>query len=508
MTSTVSEILAKLLAMQPRPTAEAPGDSRGIYGLVDHHGDLRYIGSTSSECETFRKRIHHRHRTGSETHSHYFSRMYNTGRMWRLRDDPSNTADGAIAKRLRSAFVAKHCAAVWVPLPDNADIARLERQVISLAPPEVKAWNSRGMEVYPEPIELVDELVEQLALNAADQAALERQRARFEERGGAPRRERNLAAPANALLPMFPTGPFRFFALDVETANGDRGSICQVGVACVKLDDSIEKWATLVDPRTTQWVFTSLHGIDPGMVRGAPCIDVVLDTLEPLLKGCKVYQHSGFDRSAIRAACGALGRDEPAWEWRDSVAVARHAWPELKGEGGHGLASLKSHLGLQFEHHDAGEDARAAAQVVLLAEAQKAATEIRKSGSKEKGPPAPMTSMTIEVPSADPAATVVARTQLTQANLKHHHFYLRKSLDAFPRIAIDASKKVNGSAGMLTVEWGPGVISKTDICGRHKFFRDRANTRAFFERTCARPGDIVEVERIPLGHYRVVLRRG
>jgi DNA polymerase-3 subunit epsilon len=296
----------------------------------------------------------------------------------------------------------------------------------------------------------------------------------------------------------------RFFPLP----NGERGSICQVGVACVKLDDSIETWATLVDPRTTHWFFTSLHGIDARMVRRAPSIVEVLDALEPVLESCTVYQHSGFDRSAIRAACGALGRDEPAWEWRDSVAVARHAWPELKGNGGHGLASLKKHLGPQFEHHDAGEDARAAAQVVLLAENTIAATGNRKLAMKEKAVPAPIVPTIVAAPLADLAGTVIARTQLTQANLKHHHFYLRKFLDAFPEMAIDASKKVNSSAGMLTVEWGRGVSSKTDICGRHKFFRDRANTRAFFERTCARPGDIIEVERIAQGRYRVALRRG
>ncbi|WP_394805045.1 3'-5' exonuclease family protein [Tritonibacter scottomollicae] len=45
------------------------------------------------------------------------------------------------------------------------------------------------------------------------------------------------------------------------------------------------------------------------------------------------------------------------------------AWPELRGNGGHGLANLKKVLGLQFKHYDAGEDARAAAEVTLKAEA-------------------------------------------------------------------------------------------------------------------------------------------
>ena len=54
--------------------------------------------------------------------------------------------------------------------------------------------------------------------------------------------------------------------------------------------------------------------------------------------------------------------------WFDSVKIARKTWPEFKGKGGHGLGHLKTALGLEFQHHDAGEDARAAAEVVLKAE--------------------------------------------------------------------------------------------------------------------------------------------
>lgn len=60
------DLLSALLEAAPRPTVEAPRDARGLYGLVDHHGDLRYIGSTSSTDQTFYQRIHQRHRTGSE----------------------------------------------------------------------------------------------------------------------------------------------------------------------------------------------------------------------------------------------------------------------------------------------------------------------------------------------------------------------------------------------------------------------------------------------------------
>lgn len=217
---TATEILDQLKRAKPRPTSEAPRDVRGIYGLFDHTGTFRYIGSTSSVAETFYKRIHQRHRTGSESTSHYFSRMYNTGRMWRLRNDPATKSDGDIAKGQRNAFIARHCGCTWVVLPDDADISGLEAEVIALAPSDMVAWNCRGMDVYHEPVEKV-----------------------------------------NALI----------------------------------------------------------------------------DALDGMLEGCTVYQHSGFDRSAIRAACDSLGRVEPQWTWQNSVSTARAAWPERKGHGGHGL---------------------------------------------------------------------------------------------------------------------------------------------------------------------------
>ena len=60
------DLLSALLETVPLPTVNAPRDARALYGLVDHHGDLRYIGSTSSTDQTFYERIHQRHRTGSE----------------------------------------------------------------------------------------------------------------------------------------------------------------------------------------------------------------------------------------------------------------------------------------------------------------------------------------------------------------------------------------------------------------------------------------------------------
>ncbi|WP_292069347.1 hypothetical protein [Marivita sp. XM-24bin2] len=212
--------------------------------------------------------------------------------MWRLRNDPATKADGDVAKRLRNAFIAHHCRAVWVPLPDDAPIAELEAEVISIAPAEMTAWNKRGMATYDEPEELVDAMIVRLGLSPYERAALHRQRDRFLARclsdAASPSAR---ARPARAAIPALPKGPFRFFALDVETANHDRSSICQVGVACARHADCIETWVTLVEPQTPHWAVSDLHGITNDMVQGAPKIGAVLDTLNGILSDHTVYQH-------------------------------------------------------------------------------------------------------------------------------------------------------------------------------------------------------------------------
>ena len=166
-----------------------------------------------------------------------------------------------------------------------------------------------------------------------------------------------------------PEGDFRFIALDVETACGDAGSICQIGIACVEQGNRIQTYSMLVNPGTRFDPFNiQLHGIGPDHVSDAPRFPEAFDTLLPLLARHHLIQHSSFDKRAINAACGFCGIAPPSLRWSDSVLIARRAWPELKGNGGHGLANLKKTLNLQFQHHDAGEDARAAAMVVLRAE--------------------------------------------------------------------------------------------------------------------------------------------
>lgn len=529
MQFAAENLISALLEAAPRPTIQAPRDARGLYGLVDHHGDLRYIGLTKSTDQSFFKRIHHRHRTGSEGMSHYFSQMYNTGRMWRDRNDPVTKADGDLAKALRNYFIADHCRAVWLPLPETVDIAQLEAEVLSLAPEHAIAWNRRRMPTYDEPVDLVDATLRRLGWGAREIAAVDRQRLRFlaamspSVTGPTPKPMSNRQSP----VPSFPKGSFRFFALDVETANNDRGSICQIGVACVRTDNSIETWVTYVDPEVDQWVFTPLHGISARTVQGAPTFADVLPTLRDALDGAIVYQHSGFDRSSIKAACGNNGLPIPQWDWRDSVHVARAAWPELNGNGGHGLASLKKHLGLTFEHHDAGEDARAAAEVVLRAqgiqpvcaqgpvqEAQNPRTDNKNydpirigEGNVIRVQELTGTPMSSSAARRSAVGYHIGTTAITQGNIDNNYLNLRPFIEKFPADAVGGSNRSAAAQREVTVDWGGKAVITTDIDGTKGIFRKRDWIREFFDLNGAKAGDMVMVEMIAPYSYCVSLQR-
>ena len=73
-----------------------------------------------------------------------------------------------------------------------------------------------------------------------------------------------------------------------------------------------------------------------------------------------------FDRVALSRACQKYEVPVLDCKWLDTARVCRRAWTQF-AKRGFGLADIASHCGIQFRHHDAVEDARAAGQVLLRA---------------------------------------------------------------------------------------------------------------------------------------------
>lgn len=160
----------------------------------------------------------------------------------------------------------------------------------------------------------------------------------------------------------------RFRAIDVETANADRSSICQIGIVDVCDGEVVGQWQTLIDPEDWFDPFnTDIHGIDANAVQGKPTFPDVHDELHNRLSGCVVVSHTAFDRTAIWRAVDRHCLPQPSIRWLDSARVARRAWPNKYARRGYGLQNIASDLGIRYRPHDALEDARAAAEVVLHA---------------------------------------------------------------------------------------------------------------------------------------------
>ena len=158
-----------------------------------------------------------------------------------------------------------------------------------------------------------------------------------------------------------------FTALDVETANADMASICQIGIARFRGGALVEDWKTYVDPEDHfDGINISIHGIDEAKVEGAPTLPEISERVCAYLDGRIAVCHTHFDRVAIVQAASKYELRTPACAWLDSARVARRTWDEFAWKG-YGLENLCTMLGYQYVQHDALEDAKAAAQVILAA---------------------------------------------------------------------------------------------------------------------------------------------
>ena len=158
-----------------------------------------------------------------------------------------------------------------------------------------------------------------------------------------------------------------FVAIDVETANPDLASICQVGVAAFRDGALHSTWESLVDPESHfDALNVAVHGIDERAVRDAPKWNTIYELLVPWLQGQVVASHTAFDRAALSRACEKNGLLPHRCTWLDTARVVRRTWPAFAKKG-YGLANVTKHLSIEFHHHNAKEDARAAGEILLRA---------------------------------------------------------------------------------------------------------------------------------------------
>ncbi|MBI5261715.1 MAG: transposase [Bradyrhizobium sp.] len=159
-----------------------------------------------------------------------------------------------------------------------------------------------------------------------------------------------------------------FIALDVETANADFGSICSIGLVHFRDGTVFKSLTILVDPEDEfDPINIGIHGIRPEHVSGKPTMAKVFPVISAALQDTAIVHHSPFDRTALARAADRYGTGGLPCFWLDTLQVARRTWDGFRHNGGYGLANLAGAFGIEFKHHDAAEDARAAGLLLLRA---------------------------------------------------------------------------------------------------------------------------------------------
>lgn len=164
-------------------------------------------------------------------------------------------------------------------------------------------------------------------------------------------------------------------SIDFETANHSRVSMCAASVAVFEDGALVESPYWLVKPPKGHGWFLEewteeIHGISHLDVLHAPEFpQIAAEFLECLTSADIVIAHNArFDMEVLRQTLDHFDLPKPRFSYLCTCALARRVWPELPN---HRLNTLAAHIGHEFQHHHAQDDAVAAGRVLLAMMEQK-----------------------------------------------------------------------------------------------------------------------------------------
>ncbi len=158
-----------------------------------------------------------------------------------------------------------------------------------------------------------------------------------------------------------------FAAIDFETANGERSSVCSVGVVIVRNGEIADSFYSLIRPEPNYYWddFTEIHGLTKESTKDAPLFPEVWDKAAELIGDLPLVAHnSQFDESCLKAAFAVYGMDYPGYTFYCTCRASRAAF------GGklpnHQLQTVAAYCGYDLQnHHHALADAEACAQIAI-----------------------------------------------------------------------------------------------------------------------------------------------
>ncbi len=158
-----------------------------------------------------------------------------------------------------------------------------------------------------------------------------------------------------------------FAAIDFETANNERSSVCSVGVVIVRGGEVVDRFYSLIKPEPEYYNYwcSQVHGLCAADTDDAPVFPEVWKQIEPKIAGLPLVAHNkAFDESCLKAVFRVYQMDYPDYEFHDTLAASRrHFGCRLPN---HQLQTVAAACGYDLvNHHHALADAEACAVIAM-----------------------------------------------------------------------------------------------------------------------------------------------
>ena len=104
-----------------------------------------------------------------------------------------------------------------------------------------------------------------------------------------------------------------FAAIDFETANNERSSVCSVGIVIVRNGEIVDTFYSLIQPEPNYYNYwcSQVHGLCRKDTCDAPLFPEVWAQIEPLIEGLPLVAHKrvlpdleNHQLQTVAAACG------------------------------------------------------------------------------------------------------------------------------------------------------------------------------------------------------------
>ena len=156
-----------------------------------------------------------------------------------------------------------------------------------------------------------------------------------------------------------------FAAIDFETANYERSSVCSVGLVIVRAGEIVDKFYSLIKPEPEYYTFrcSQENGLCAADTENAPVFPEVWRQIEPMIAGLPLVAHNkAFDESCLKAVFRVYQMDYPDYPFYCTCIASRRVWPQ----GRHNLDVIAARCGYDLtHHHQALADAGACAAIAL-----------------------------------------------------------------------------------------------------------------------------------------------